>query len=97
MPVTDLDKSELEIAQVYLPAIDPFGFLPYNITAKRWETAKAIDTLFTRKTVTKGKDFGMGEMFYCRDCDSFVKCVNRTHSAFIRCFGAGCEHCIECA
>lgn len=97
-PLPSLTPAEYQIANAFLlaPEIDPFGYITSEKKIKSWETAIAINVLFTRKTVTKGQTFGMGEMFYCKDCDAFMKCSNHGHSSYIRCFGGNGEHCLEC-
>lgn len=96
MLVPDLDVAEKEILCAFPDpkALDPFGM--QRNSNHTWDVAKAVDQLFTRKTVRKGGNLSAQGMFYCVDCDSFVKCAHNSHDLYVRCMGSGCEHCGEC-
>lgn len=89
-------EKEIALAYIHAPALDPFGLHPER-SKHIWDVAKAIDTLYTRKTVTKGRNLNAQGMYYCVDCDSFIRCSQLQHEVYIRCMGDGCNHCGECA
>lgn len=94
-PALEASEKEIALAYIHMPALDPFA-LPLERSKRTWDVARAIDTLYTRKTVSKGKKLNAQGMFYCADCDSFIRCSRLEHEVYIRCMGDGCNHCGEC-
>lgn len=92
----NLSPTELEIARINLGsvAVDPFGLSNYANQVQIWKQAAEVDSVFVRKiSFTDPATFGM---FYCKDCDAFVKCSAKNHDAYIRCLGKAADHCAVC-